>query len=61
MSYNIIIINGVIYLDNRRKKRITITVTPEMDKKLRREAKERGLSISTVVTLALEEYWKSGK
>lgn len=46
---------------NRQKKRITITVTPEMDQKLRQEAKDRGLSISTVVTLALEEYWKSGK
>lgn len=62
LSYNIYIINKeVVYLANRQKKRITITVTPEMDQKLRQEAKDRGLSISTVVTLALEEYWKSGK
>ncbi len=44
-----------------QKKRITVSITPEMDKKLRQEAKDRGLSVSTVVTLALEEYWKSGK
>lgn len=43
------------------KKRITVSITREMDEKLRQEAKDRGLSISTVVTLALEEYWKSGK
>ena len=62
LSYNAYIINKeVVYLANRQKKRITITVTPEMDQKLRQEAKDRGLSISTVVTLALEEYWKSGK
>lgn len=62
LSYNSYIINKeVVCLSNRQKKRITITVTPEMDQKLRQEAKDRGLSISTVVTLALEEYWKSGK
>lgn len=62
LSYNAYIINKeVVCLANRQKKRITITVTPEMDQKLRQEAKDRGLSISTVVTLALEEYWKSGK
>lgn len=62
LSYNDYIINKeVVCLANRQKKRITITVTPEMDQKLRQEAKDRGLSISTVVTLALEEYWKSGK
>lgn len=43
------------------KKRITVSLTSELDQKLREEAKKRGLSISTVVTLALEEYWKSGK
>lgn len=44
-----------------QKKRITVSITPEMDKKLRQEAKDRGLSVSTVVTLALEEYWKNEK
>jgi post-segregation antitoxin (ccd killing protein) len=48
-------------LVKEEKKRITFSITSEMDKKLRQEAKKRGLSVSTVVTLALEEYWKSGK
>lgn len=51
----------MILLVKEQKKRITVSITPEMDKKLRQEAKDRGLSVSTVVTLALEEYWKSGK
>lgn len=46
---------------NEEKKRITFSITSEMDKKLREEAKKRGLPVSTVVKLALEEYWKSGK
>lgn len=48
-------------MTKENKKRITVSITPEMDEKLRQEAKDRGLSISTVITLALEEYWKSGK
>ena len=59
--YLFIIKKWVILLAKEHKKRITVSVTPEMDKKLRQEAKDRGLSVSTVVTLALEEYWKSGK
>lgn len=51
----------VILLTEEHKKRIAVSITPEMDEKLREEAKDRGLSISTVLTLALEEYSKTAK
>ena len=40
------------------KSRVTVAITAEMNEKLREEAKKRGLSISAVVTLALEDYLK---
>lgn len=40
------------------KSRVTVAITTEMNEKLREEAKKRGLSISAVVTLALEDYLK---
>ena len=43
------------------KSRVTVAITAEMNEKLREEAKKRGLSISAVVTLALEDYLKKIK
>ena len=46
------------YMATNEKSRVTVAITAEMNKKLREEAKKRGLSISAVVTLALEDYLK---
>lgn len=40
------------------KSRVTVALANELNEKLRTEAKERGLSITTIVTLALEDYFK---
>lgn len=41
---------------SKKKERVTITLSPNVHKKLRDEAEKRGLAMSTIVTLALEEY-----
>ena len=46
------------YMATNEKSRVTVAITAEMNEKLREEAKKRGLSISAVVTLALEDYLK---
>lgn len=46
------------YMATNEKSRVTVAITTEMNEKLREEAKKRGLSISAVVTLALEDYLK---
>ncbi|MFW3506087.1 CopG family transcriptional regulator [Streptococcus hyovaginalis] len=40
------------------KSRVTVALANELNERLRKEAKERGLSITTIVTLALEDYFK---
>lgn len=43
------------------KERITISLTPQALKELEELAKERGMTKSVVITLALEEYKRKGK
>jgi len=44
-----------------KKERITVTLSPGLNEELREQAKKRGLSMSTIVTLALEEYFNLEK
>lgn len=46
---------------DEKKERITVTLSSRLNDELREQAKNRGLSMSTIVTLALEEYFKSEK
>ena len=57
LSYNVFEVRRD-YMATDEKSRVTVAITAEMNKKLREEAKKRGLSISAVVTLALEDYLK---
>jgi predicted amino acid-binding ACT domain protein len=52
------ILEGVLSMSAEGKSRVTVALANELNEKLRREAKERGLSITTIVTLALEDYFK---
>ena len=40
------------------KKRIQVTLTNEMNERLEKESKEKGLSKTAIVILGLEEYFK---
>lgn len=51
-------IEGVLLMSAEGKSRVTVALANELNEKLRTEAKERGLSITTIVTLALEDYFK---
>lgn len=51
-------LEGVLSMSAEGKSRVTVALANELNEKLRREAKERGLSITTIVTLALEDYFK---
>lgn len=44
-----------------RKERITISLTPQALRELEELAKERGMTKSVVIMLALEEYKKKGQ
>ena len=48
----------VLLMSAEGKSRVTVALANELNEKLRTEAKERGLSITTIVTLALEDYFK---
>jgi len=52
------ILEGVLLMSAEGKSRVTVALANELNEKLRKEAKERGLSITTIVTLALEDYFK---
>ena len=52
------ILEGVLLMSTEGKSRVTVALANELNEKLRKEAKERGLSITTIVTLALEDYFK---
>lgn len=45
----------------QKKERVTVTLSPELNEELREQAEKRGLSMSTIVTLALEQYFKLEK
>ena len=51
-------LEGVLLMSAEGKSRVTVALANELNEKLRIEAKERGLSITTIVTLALEDYFK---
>lgn len=51
-------LEGVLLMSAERKSRVTVALANELNERLRKEAKERGLSITTIVTLALEDYFK---
>jgi len=51
-------LEGVLLMSAEGKSRVTVALANELNEKLRKEAKERGLSITTIVTLALEDYFK---
>lgn len=51
-------LEGVLLMSAEGKIRVTVALANELNEKLRKEAKERGLSITTIVTLALEDYFK---
>jgi hypothetical protein len=51
-------LEGVLLMSAEGKSRVTVALANELNEKLRTEAKERGLSITTIVTLALEDYFK---
>lgn len=43
------ILEGVLSMSAEGKSRVTVALANELNEKLRREAKERGLSITTVL------------
>ena len=47
-------------VDNH-KKRLTITISPNIYEELEKLAKEKGLSKSAILTIAFEEYKKGQK
>ncbi|MDY5974818.1 MAG: CopG family transcriptional regulator [Streptococcus hyovaginalis] len=51
-------LEGVLLMSAEGKSRVTVALANELNERLRKEAKERGLSITTIVTLALEDYFK---
>lgn len=48
-------------MKNNNKKRLGITISPKVLEELETMAREKGLSKSAVITLALEEYKKGQK